>query len=192
MWSTHGQMIRKYSHTQLHLIIILIIIKSFYSLWGIGHPWRASRHWDLQLFPWPHSMIFLFLLFHLLLSFATFSSAYLFFYIPEDSNLMLFSLLLLLLCVMCVQSNSIFFFYLIFCWLLFGDLHSLSFVILSVHFIFIFRLKHLFANICNLLVIWLVVFHVSQVYSDTDFIFVLNNYIWWYTINYAARYQTYL
>jgi hypothetical protein len=79
-------------------------------LWSIGHPWRASRHCDLQLFPWPHSMIFLFLLFHPLLSFATFSSAYLFFYIPEDSNLMLFSLLLLLLCVMCVQSNYIFFF----------------------------------------------------------------------------------
>ena len=87
-----------------------IIIKSFYSLWGLGHPWRASRHWDLQLSLWPHSMIFLFLLFHPLLFFATSSSAYLFFYVPEDSNLMLFSLLLLLLCVMCVQCNSIFFF----------------------------------------------------------------------------------
>jgi hypothetical protein len=31
-------------------------------------------------------------------------------YIPEDSNLMLFSLLLLLVCLTCVQSNSIFFF----------------------------------------------------------------------------------
>jgi len=41
---------------------------------------------------------------------ATFSSAYLFFYIPEDSSLMQFSLLLLFLYVMCVQSNSIFFF----------------------------------------------------------------------------------
>jgi len=46
-------------------------------------------------------MIFLFLLFHPLLSFATFSSAYLFFYIPEDANPILFPLLLLLLCVMC-------------------------------------------------------------------------------------------
>jgi hypothetical protein len=88
----------------------VIIITSFYSLWSIGHPWRASRHCDLQLSPWPHSMIFLFLLFHPLLSFATFSSAYLFFYIPDDSNLMLFSLLLLLLCVVWVQSNSIFIF----------------------------------------------------------------------------------
>jgi len=89
---------------------ISIIIKSFYSLWSIGYPWRASRHCDLQLFPWPHSMIFLFLILHPLLSFIIFSSAYLFFYIPKDSNLMLFYLLLLLLCVMCVQSNSIFFF----------------------------------------------------------------------------------
>jgi hypothetical protein len=45
------------------------------------------------------------------LSFATFSSAYRFFYIPEDSNLMRFSTLLLLLCVMCVPSNFIFFFW---------------------------------------------------------------------------------
>jgi hypothetical protein len=100
----------KRNNKNIDIIIIIIIIKSFYSLWSLGRPWRASRHCDLQLFPWPHSMIFLFLLFHPLLSFATFSSAYLFFYIPGDSNLMLFSLLLLLLCVMCVQSNSIFFF----------------------------------------------------------------------------------
>ena len=37
-----------------------------------------------------------------------------------------------------------------FCWVI---LHSSSFVILSVYFIFI-RLKHLFTNFCNLLVIW--------------------------------------
>ena len=88
----------------------IIIIKSFYSLWSIGHPWRASRHCNLQPFPWPHSMMFLLLLFHPLLSVATFSLAYLFFCIPEDSNLMLFSLLLLLLCIICVQSSSIFFY----------------------------------------------------------------------------------
>jgi hypothetical protein len=35
-------------------------------------------------------------------------------------------------------------------------LHSSSFVILSVHFIFIICLKHLFTNLCNILVIWLV------------------------------------
>jgi hypothetical protein len=85
-----------------------IIIESFYSLWSTGHSWRASKRCDLQLSPRPHSMIFLCFLFHPLLSFATFSSAYLFFYTPEDSNLMRFSLLLLLLYVMCVQSNSIF------------------------------------------------------------------------------------
>jgi hypothetical protein len=87
----------------------IIIIKSFHSLWSTGLPWRASRHCGLQLSPWPRSMILCFLS-HPLLSFATFSSAYLSFYIPEDSNLMQFSLLPLFLYVMCVQPNSIFFF----------------------------------------------------------------------------------
>ena len=86
------------------------IISSFYSLWSIGHPWRASKCCNLQLSPWPHSMIFLYFLFHPLLSFTTFSSTYLFFYTPEDSNPMQFSLLLMLLYVMCVLSSSIFFF----------------------------------------------------------------------------------
>jgi hypothetical protein len=75
----------------------IIIISSFYSLWSIGHPWRASKRCDLQLSPWPHSVIFLYFLFRPLLSFATFSSAYLVFCISEDSNPMQFSLLLLLL-----------------------------------------------------------------------------------------------
>ena len=144
----------------------IIIIKSFYSLWSIGHPWRASRHCDLQLFPWPHSMIFLFLLFHPLLSFTTFSSAYLFFCIPEDSSLMLFSLLRLFHFLLFIW------FSVGFCWMI---LHSYSFVILSIHFIFIVCLKHLFTNICNLLVIWLVVFHVSQAYNNTDLTFVLKS-----------------
>ena len=52
--------------------------------------------------------------------------------------------------------------------------HNSSFVILSVHFILIIRLKLLFTNVCNLLVIWLVVFQVSQAYNDIDFTFVLN------------------
>jgi len=56
-------------------------------------------------------------------------------------------------------------------------LYSSLFVILSVRFIFIIRLKHLFTNICNLLVIWLVVFQVSQAYNNTDFTFVLNIHI---------------
>jgi len=51
--------------------------------------------------------------------------------------------------------------------------HSSSFVILSVHFIFIILPKHLFTNICSLLVIWLVVFQVSQAFDNTDFPFVL-------------------
>jgi len=33
---------------------------------------------------------------------------------------------------------------------------------------------HLFTNICNVLVICLAVFPVSQVYNDTDLTFVLN------------------
>jgi hypothetical protein len=78
-------------------------------LWSIGHLWRASKRCELQLSLWPRSMIFLCFLFHPLLSFATFSLAYLFFYTPEDSNLMRFSQLLLLLYIMCVQSNSVFF-----------------------------------------------------------------------------------
>jgi len=122
--------------------------------------------------PWPHSMIFLFLLFHPLMSFATFSSAYLFFYIHENSNLMLFSLLRLLLCVMCVQSNSIFFFLSDFLlasvgWLSIARRLLSDPSILYSLFVFIINLQYL-------LVIWLVVFQVSQAYSNTDFIFVLN------------------
>jgi len=79
------------------IVLVIIIISFFYSLWSTGHPWRASKHCDLQLSPWPHSMIFLYFLFRPLLSFAMLSLAYLFFYIPEDSNPMQFSLLLLLL-----------------------------------------------------------------------------------------------
>ena len=68
--------------------IIVVIIQSFYSLWNIGHPWSASKCCDLQPSPWPHSMTLLCFLFHPLLSLATFSSPYLFFYTPEDSSLM--------------------------------------------------------------------------------------------------------
>jgi hypothetical protein len=53
-------------------------------------------------------------------------------------------------------------------------LHRSSFVIQSNHFMFIIRLRHLFSNVCNLLVVWLVVFHVSQAYNNTDCTFVLN------------------
>ena len=98
----------------------MFIIKSLYSLWSIGRPWRASMHCDLQLSLWPRSTIFLFLLFHPLLSFATFSSAYLFFHIPNDFNLTRFSLLLLLLCVMC----PIQFHFLLLIWITMCDIPS--------------------------------------------------------------------
>jgi len=81
------------------MYIIIIIIKSFYSLWSIGHLRRAFRHCGLQLSPWPHSMIFLCFLSHPLLSFATFSSAYLSFNIPENSNLSSF------LCCSCMYTG---------------------------------------------------------------------------------------
>jgi len=63
--------------------------------------------------------------------------------------------------------------FLLFIWISIGFclvIPHYSFVILSVHFIFIIRLKHLFINVCSL-VIWLVVFQVSQAYNNTDFTF---------------------
>ena len=147
------------------------IIKSSHSLCSTGHPWKFSSLCCLQLSPWPRSTIFFCFLSHPLLPFATFSSAYLSFYeyIPDDSNLMQFSLLLLFLYVMFVLSNSIFFFFfwfsITFWWVI---LHNSSFVILSIHFIFIIRLKHLFTNIFILLVIWLVVFQLSQAYNNIE------------------------
>ena len=83
-------------HFEVHALLrqeiqmMIIIISSFYSLWSIGDPWRASKRCGLQLSPSPHSMIFLCFLFRPLLSFATFSLACRFFYIPEDSNPMQF------------------------------------------------------------------------------------------------------
>ena len=85
-----------------------------------------------------------------------------------------FSIALTSLCNVCpVQFSFILFvwFSIGFCWLI---LHSSSFVILSVHFVSIIHLMHLFTNICNLLVICLAVFPVPQVYNDTDLTFVLN------------------
>jgi len=70
------------------------------------------------------------------------------------------------------------FHFLLFIWISIGFcsviLYSSLFVILSVHFIFIIHLKHLCINFCNLLVIWLVVFQVSQACNNTGFTFVLN------------------
>ena len=107
-WKKNHLNIHRAVHT-IVIIIITIIIKSFLSLWTIVHQWRAPTQCGLQLSPWHRSTIFLCSLSHPPLPFATFSSAYLSFYIAEDSNPMQFSLLLPFLYVMCVQSSSIFF-----------------------------------------------------------------------------------
>ena len=111
----------------------LVLVADMYSIifswwWAVSCPKHVETHykWNIYLLAassWCSYLSFIArcFLFHPLLSFATFSSAYLFFYTPADSNLTRFSLLLLLLCVMCVQSNSICFYYLNLYWLLFGD-----------------------------------------------------------------------
>ena len=43
-------------------LILIWVIRSFYSLWSIEHPWRSSRHCGLQLSSWPCSVI----VFHLI------------------------------------------------------------------------------------------------------------------------------
>jgi len=72
----------------------------------------------------------------------------------------------------------IIFYFLLFIWISIDFclviLRSYSFVILLVYFTFIIHLKHLFINVCNLLLIWLAVFQVSQAYNNTEFKFVLN------------------
>jgi hypothetical protein len=47
-------------------------------------------------------------------------------------------------------------------------LHGSSFVILSVHFIFVICLNHLFINVCNLLVIWLLCLLEINKYLDHE------------------------
>jgi len=61
-----------------------------------------------------------------------------------------------------------------FYWLLFGNSPLFFISNLMSPFLFIICLKHLFIYVCNLLVIWLVVFQVSQAYNNTDFSFVVN------------------
>jgi len=65
------------------------------------------------------------------------------------------------------------FHFLLFIWISIGFclviLRSSSFVILSVHFIFIIRLKHLFINVCSLLVIWLLAQMHGQVCSTRPY-----------------------
>ena len=87
------------------------------------------------------------------------------------------SLLLLFLCVMynvCpIEFHFLLFmwFSIDFCWVI---LRNSPFVIFSGHFIFITGLKHLFTNICSFLIMWLVVFQVSQACNNTDFTIVLD------------------
>ena len=87
-----------------------------------------------------------------------------------------FSIVPVYLCNVCpIQFHFLLFiwFSIDFWWVI---LHCSSFMNLSVSFIFIFHLKHLFTNICSL-VIWLVFLQVSQAYNNTDFTFVLNIHI---------------
>jgi hypothetical protein len=152
-----------------------VIINSFHSLWSIGHPWRASTHCGLHLFPWPGSMIFLCFLSHPLLSFATFFFGLPILLYPWGFQFNAgFSIAPVSLRNVCpIQFHFLLFiwFSIDFWWVI---LHSSSFVILTAHFIFIIRLKRLFTNICSLLVIWLVVFQVLQAYNNTDFTFALD------------------
>jgi len=153
-----------------NIIIIIVIISSFYSLWSTGHPWRASVRCDLQLSPWPHS-IPLFLILSSVVLCHVLCGLPLLYPWGFQSNAV-FSVAPTSLCNVCpIQSH-----FLLFIWISIGFclviLHSSSFVILSVHFIFIICLKHLFINICNLLVIWLVVLQVSRAYNNIDFTFV--------------------
>jgi hypothetical protein len=90
------------SITDHHQVLLLLVehmtsMKSFQALRSPAIP-LTSFH-DLPAFLISSSVVL-----------ATFSSAYLFFYTPEDSSLMQFSPLLVLLYLMCVQSSSIFFF----------------------------------------------------------------------------------
>ena len=150
------------------------IIKSFHSLWIAGHPWRAAKHCGLQLCPWPRCVIFL-CLSHPVLPLRHFLFGLFLLLYPWGFLSNAVSLLLLFLYVIRVPSNSISLFYIWlsidFWWVI---LHSSSFINLSVHFIFIICLKHLFTNICSLLVNWLALFKLSQAYNSTDFTFVVN------------------
>jgi hypothetical protein len=128
-------------------------------LWSVGHPWRASKRCDLH----PATLL---ISFHNLPVFLISSSVVL--------RHVLFGLPLLLY-PWRFHSNAVFsiapaslrnacpiqFHFLLFNWISFGFclviLRGSSFAILSVYFIFIIRLKHLFINVSILLVIWLVV-----------------------------------
>ena len=130
----------KYSYIfKTLLCTCLIIIKSFYSLWSIGHPWRVSRHYGLQLSPWPRSMIFLLVISSsLVLRHVLFSLPLLLYPWGFQSNLV-FSIAPVSLHNVC----PIQFCFLLFIWFSIDFwcviLHSSSFVILPVHFIFIIR-----------------------------------------------------
>lgn len=55
--------------------------------------------------------------------------------------------------------------------------HTSVRLIILGHLMPIIPHKHLLANVCNLFVIWLVIFHVSHPYSSTDLTLLLHNSI---------------
>ena len=159
-------MISFYHHRQIPLLLV-----------ELGHKWRASRHCGPELSPWPRSMIFLSFLSHPLfvLRHVLFGLPLLLYPWGFQFNAV-FSIAPVFLRNVCpIQFHFLFIWFSIDFWLVI--LHSSSFVILPVHFIFIIRLKHLFTNICSLLVIWLVVFQVSQTYNNTDSFVIILPYL---------------
>ena len=71
--------IHHYHHHHHHHQILLLLVQHRASMKNV----QTLRS---PAIPWSRSMIFLWFLIHPLLSFATFSLACLFFYIPENSN----------------------------------------------------------------------------------------------------------
>ena len=144
-------------------------------MWSLGHPWRASRHCDLQLSFWPRSMIFLYFLFHplIVLRYVLFDFPLLPYPWGFQSNagFPIAPASLHNVCPIHLHFLLFVWIYISFCLVI---LHNSSYVILSANFIFIIRLKHLFINISSLLVILLVVFQVSQAYNNADFTFVFS------------------
>ena len=129
----------------VHFYYCFIIIKSFYSLWSIRHPWRASRHCGLQLSSWPHSMTFLCSLSYPLLSFATFSSAHLSLYPWGFQSNAVFSITPVSLRNVCpIQFNFLLFiwFSIDFWWVI---LHLLLFKLFKIHGCQFFNSKNTYA-----------------------------------------------
>jgi len=109
----------KSNHLSIHLAVHINMITSSFSSSLSQNPFNPCAPYDINenlpliagsSYPLrPRSTIFLCFISHPLLPFAKFSSGYLSYCIPEDSNPMQFSLLFLILYVMCVQCNPTFF-----------------------------------------------------------------------------------